>query len=126
VLVATDVAARGIDVDDISHVINYDLPVEAETYVHRIGRTARAGAGGSAISFCCIEERAYLRDIENLLKQQIPVDMEHEHHCEEAHNPTQPTPKPQLRNSNRGGRAPKRPQSYFGSTRPKNQSRGRR
>ena len=66
VLVATDVAARGIDVEDITHVINYDLPMEAETYVHRIGRTARAGANGDAISFCCAEDRAYLRAIESL------------------------------------------------------------
>ncbi len=63
VLVATDVAARGLDVEDITHVINYDLPAEAETYVHRIGRTARAGANGDAISFCSAEDRSYLRDI---------------------------------------------------------------
>ena len=67
VLVATDVAARGIDVEAISHVINYDLPVEAETYVHRIGRTARAGAGGDAVSFCGRDEKEALRNIELLL-----------------------------------------------------------
>ncbi|MGY8673903.1 MAG: DEAD/DEAH box helicase, partial [Verrucomicrobiia bacterium] len=67
VLVATDVAARGLDVDDITHVINYDLPNEAETYVHRIGRTARAGSRGDAISFCSSDERGQLRDIERLL-----------------------------------------------------------
>jgi ATP-dependent RNA helicase RhlE len=73
VLVATDIAARGIDIDDISHVVNYELPNVAESYVHRIGRTARAGAGGNAISLCAPDERPYLRDIERLLKQSIPV-----------------------------------------------------
>ncbi len=72
-LVATEIAARGIDVDDISHVINYDLPNVPEQYVHRIGRTARAGAGGKAISFCAPDERAFLRDIERLTKQSVPV-----------------------------------------------------
>ena len=85
VLVATDVAARGLDVDNITHVINYDLPVEAETYVHRIGRTARAGADGNAISFCCAEERAYLREIEQFLGKPVPADMEHPYHCEKAY-----------------------------------------
>jgi ATP-dependent RNA helicase RhlE len=73
VLVATDVAARGIDVDDISHVINYDLPNVAEAYVHRIGRTGRAGRAGSAISLCDTAERGLLRDIERLIKQRIPI-----------------------------------------------------
>jgi len=82
VLVATDIAARGIDVDGITHVINYDLPNEAETYVHRIGRTARAGAAGAAISFCSAEERSTLRDIERLIRKAIPVDLEHDFHCE--------------------------------------------
>ncbi len=72
-LVATEIAARGIDVDEVSHVINYDLPNVPEQYVHRIGRTARAGLGGRAISFCAPDERAYLRDIERLTKQQVPV-----------------------------------------------------
>ncbi|HEX5585603.1 DEAD/DEAH box helicase [Gaiella sp.] len=72
-LVATDIAARGIDVDGISHVVNYDLPNIPESYVHRIGRTARAGAEGVAISFCDHEERAYLRDIEKLIRMQIPA-----------------------------------------------------
>jgi len=93
VLVATDVAARGLDVDDITHVINYDLPIEAETYVHRIGRTARAGAGGSAISFCCAEDRAYLRDIEQLLGRPVPAEIEHAYHCERALTCTLPPPK---------------------------------
>jgi ATP-dependent RNA helicase RhlE len=71
VLVATDLAARGIDVDDVSHVINFDLPNVPETYVHRIGRTARAGASGIALSFCEQEERPYLADIERLTMQHI-------------------------------------------------------
>ena len=73
VLVATDIAARGIDVDDVSHVINFDLPNVPESYVHRIGRTARAGAAGIAISFCDAEERAFLRDIEKLIRRQLPL-----------------------------------------------------
>ena len=73
VLVATDIAARGIDIDGITHVVNYELPNVPETYVHRIGRTARAGAGGAAISLCDGEERAYLRDIERLIGQKVPM-----------------------------------------------------
>ena len=73
VLVATDIAARGIDVKEITHVINYDLPNIPESYVHRIGRTARAGCDGIAISFCDEEEREYLRDIEKLIKKRVPV-----------------------------------------------------
>ena len=72
VLVATDIAARGIDVDGVSHVINFDLPNVPETYVHRIGRTARAGAEGAAISLCDQTERAYLRDIEKVIRMKIP------------------------------------------------------
>ena len=72
-LIATDIAARGIDVDGVSHVVNYDLPNIPESYVHRIGRTARAGAEGIAISFCDHEERAYLRDIERLIRMTIPA-----------------------------------------------------
>jgi len=73
VLVATDIAARGIDVDGVTHVINFEMPNISESYVHRIGRTARAGADGSAISFCDVEERAYLKDIIKLIGQDIPV-----------------------------------------------------
>jgi len=73
VLVATDIAARGIDIDQLSHVLNYELPNVPETYVHRIGRTGRAGASGIAFSFCSREERAYLKDIERLIKKTIPV-----------------------------------------------------
>lgn len=77
VLVATDIAARGIDVDELSHVINYDLPNIPETYVHRIGRTGRAGASGIAISFCDIEERPYLKDIQKLINMRIHVVEDH-------------------------------------------------
>jgi ATP-dependent RNA helicase RhlE len=71
VLVATDIAARGIDIDDVTHVVNFELPNVAESYVHRIGRTARAGTGGIAISFCDSSERAFLRDIEKLIRQPL-------------------------------------------------------
>ncbi|MBI2923401.1 MAG: DEAD/DEAH box helicase [Planctomycetes bacterium] len=72
VLVATDIAARGIDVDGITHVVNYDVPHESEVYVHRIGRTARAGAAGVALTLCDRDERGMLRDIENLIRMKIP------------------------------------------------------
>jgi len=87
VLVATDIAARGIDVDDISHVINYDLPNEPESYVHRIGRTARAGARGVAYSFCEADERDYLRGIERFARIKIGA-AEHQYHSERAKNAT--------------------------------------
>ena len=77
VLVATDVAARGIDVDELSHVINFDLPNISETYVHRIGRTGRAGFGGVAISFCDNEEREFLTDIEKLINKKIEIIKDH-------------------------------------------------
>ncbi len=81
-LVATDVAARGIDVDGVTHVINFDLPNEPESYVHRIGRTARAGEAGISLSFCDHEERGYLRDIEKIIRQKIPLMVEHPFHFE--------------------------------------------
>ena len=71
VLIATDIAARGIDIPGVSHVVNFDLPDVPEQYVHRIGRTARAGAGGIAIAFCSHEERGNLRDIERTTRQKI-------------------------------------------------------
>ena len=77
VLVATDIAARGIDVDDLSHVINYELPNVPETYVHRIGRTGRAGASGISLSFCDEEEKEFLHDIHKLIKKTIPVVEDH-------------------------------------------------
>lgn len=80
VLVATDIAARGIDVEELSHVINYELPNVAETYVHRIGRTGRAGSTGIALSFCDHEEKPYLQDIHKLISKHIPVVSEHPFH----------------------------------------------
>ncbi len=80
VLIATDIAARGIDIDGVTHVINFEVPNISESYVHRIGRTARAGSAGIAISFCDVEEKSYIRDIEKLIGQSIPVDREHPYH----------------------------------------------
>ncbi len=77
VLVASDIASRGLDVNDISHVINFDLPAEPEVYVHRIGRTGRAGATGMALSFCSVEERNHLDEIEKLLDMRIPTIDDH-------------------------------------------------
>ena len=105
VLVATDIAARGIDVDGITHIINYDLPNVAETYVHRIGRTARAGAGGDAISFCCAEDRDALRDIERLLRKPVPQDMSHAYHSETARHATGAAARPPPRTLRPQGKA---------------------
>ncbi|MCW8914340.1 MAG: DEAD/DEAH box helicase [Magnetovibrio sp.] len=93
VLVATDIAARGIDVDGVSHVINFDLPNEPESYVHRIGRTARAGEKGEAISFCDAQERGYLRDIEKAIQQAVPIDEQHTFHAEAIAQPDEDPPK---------------------------------
>jgi ATP-dependent RNA helicase RhlE len=81
VLVATDIAARGIDVDGVTHVINFDLPHEPESYVHRIGRTGRAGASGIALSFCDSSERGALQGIERLIRREIRIDADHPFHC---------------------------------------------
>jgi ATP-dependent RNA helicase RhlE len=106
-LVATDIAARGIDVDGITHVVNYDLPDAPETYVHRIGRTARAGADGDAVSFCAADDREALRDIEKLIRKTIPVDTAHRFHSPTAQHATgaaaRPAPKGQ-RGGGGGGR----------------------
>ncbi|MDQ6916723.1 MAG: RNA helicase, partial [Pseudomonadota bacterium] len=75
VLVATDIAARGIDIEELPHVVNYDLPNVPEDYVHRIGRTGRAGATGEAISLVCVDEHGFLRDIERLIKREIPSEV---------------------------------------------------
>jgi ATP-dependent RNA helicase RhlE len=80
-LVATDIAARGIDVDGITHVINFDLPNEPESYVHRIGRTARAGAEGIALSFCDADEVTYLKAIEKTIRGSVPVEEAHPYHA---------------------------------------------
>ncbi|MGX7741361.1 DEAD/DEAH box helicase [Rhodopseudomonas parapalustris] len=116
-LVATDIAARGIDVDGVSHVVNFDLPNIPETYVHRIGRTARAGAEGTAISLCAGEEMAYLRDIEKLIKVSLPKE---DRRTPGAH--ANPTPPP-----HRGGRpAANGHASRSGDTPPRAKNRRRR
>jgi ATP-dependent RNA helicase RhlE len=80
ILVATDIAARGIDIDDLALVVNFDLPNIPESYVHRIGRTGRAGAFGKAISFCDYEEKIYLKDIQKFIGQTVPVESNHPYH----------------------------------------------
>ena len=102
-LVATDIAARGLDVDGITHVINFDLPNEPESYVHRIGRTARAGAGGIAISLCEPEERTYLRDIEKTIRQIVPVNDDHPYHLAEIVGDPGNAKKPSLGRKRQGG-----------------------
>ena len=111
VLVATDIAARGIDIDNISHVINFELPNEPESYVHRIGRTARAGAAGTAFSFCAAEERNYLRDIERLIKEKIEV-MDHTFHSDAAMKAV--------------GNAAKPPKKFFGRRFKQNSASGKK
>jgi ATP-dependent RNA helicase RhlE len=110
VLVATDIAARGIDVEDITHVINYDLPNEPETYVHRIGRTARAGASGYAWSFCDTEEREYLRDIERLIRLHVPLSSQNPYA-----SPLAPPPLTNLTPQGRNAKSQSRP-SHNGNT----------
>ena len=102
VLVATDIAARGIDIDELSHVINFELPNVPETYVHRIGRTGRAGASGISISFCDEEEKEYLRDIQKLIGKTIPVVTDHAYQLKEGfRNPRVSPPLRQPQNNNR-------------------------
>jgi ATP-dependent RNA helicase RhlE len=93
VLVATDIAARGIDVDDLEYVINFEIPNISETYVHRIGRTGRAGASGTAISFCDAEEKEYLRDIEKLITKKLKVVDDHPYPLLN-NNPVKPVKQP--------------------------------
>ncbi|MDQ7825161.1 MAG: DEAD/DEAH box helicase [Candidatus Eremiobacteraeota bacterium] len=107
VLVATDIAARGLDIESISHVINYDMPVESESYVHRIGRTARAGAEGNAYSFCAADERSFLHEIERLIRMKIEVAT-HRYHSEQARNAVGAAARP----------APKQARNAFGAARP--------
>jgi ATP-dependent RNA helicase RhlE len=102
ILVATDIAARGIDIDELTHVINFELPNVPETYVHRIGRTGRAGASGTALSFCDQEEKEYLRDIQKLIARNIPVVEDHPHVMVGGlpyHAPVAARPAPAGRNS---------------------------
>jgi ATP-dependent RNA helicase RhlE len=113
VLVGTDVAARGIDVDDITHVINYEIPHEPETYVHRIGRTARAGSAGEALSMCDVEELRDFRQIERLLERPVDIDREHRYHREPE----------TARGPKRGGSGAKRPPTHGGGGGPR-RSRG--
>jgi ATP-dependent RNA helicase RhlE len=101
VLIATDIAARGIDVDELELVINYDLPNVPETYVHRIGRTGRAKNSGVAVSFCNIEERAYLKDIQKLIDQKIPVVSKHPFADEVEEMPEKKAPTRGQRNFNK-------------------------
>jgi ATP-dependent RNA helicase RhlE len=110
VLVATDIAARGIDIDGITHVINYELPNLPESYVHRIGRTARAGADGIAIAFCDASERAFLRDIEKLTRQSLAVA---EHRLSARAGEPRPAPeaRPQPRPSQQRARRRHRPKA---------------
>ncbi|MFA5917498.1 MAG: DEAD/DEAH box helicase [Candidatus Gracilibacteria bacterium] len=102
VLVATDIAARGIDVDDLEYVINYEIPNISETYVHRIGRTGRAGAKGTALSFCDAEEKAYIKDIEKLINKKIPIIENHPFPLRD-HNPVKVVKQQGRGNSNRRG-----------------------
>lgn len=110
VLVATDIAARGLDIDNISHVINYNLPNEPEGYVHRIGRTGRAGASGTAYSFCSADERNFLRSIERLTRTKIKV-VEHQYHSEKAKNAVGAAAEPPTQNRSRAVLRNARPES---------------
>jgi ATP-dependent RNA helicase RhlE len=109
VLVATDIAARGIDVDELEYVINYEMSNIPETYVHRIGRTGRAGAKGTAISFCDAEEKEYLRDVEKLIAKKIPVVENHPFPLQD-HNPVK-APKQEQRGRSHSGHSRPKPQS---------------
>ncbi len=112
VLVATDIAARGIDIDQLPHVVNYDLPNVPHDYVHRIGRTGRAGATGEAISLVCVDEHEFLRDIEKLIKRTLP------RHCHRRFRARSPArgPQPILQ---RQGRGPQRSHAPSGAARSK-------
>ncbi len=132
VLVATDIAARGIDVDKLSYVINFEIPNIPETYVHRIGRTGRAGLDGIALTFCDHEEVAYLRDIEKLIRTKIPRNEDHPFPVETPINMDAPAPKKQQNQrpprsssspSNRGGQGGNRSASSNASSNKRNFSK---
>ena len=118
VLIATDIAARGIDIDELTHVINYELPNIPETYVHRIGRTGRAGASGIALSFCDAEEIAYLKDIHKLIAKEIPVNEEHPYPM----NPDTVKPQENAKPAGNRNSGPKRGRGY--GRRDKSQGQG--
>ena len=130
-LVATDIASRGLDIDDVSHVLNFDLPNEPESYVHRIGRTGRAGRTGIAISFCDETESDYLRDIHRLTGEDVPEDSDHQYHFPEARPENNASSarriRTELRERNRQNRSPRRPREEpGGSSRGPNAPRGQR
>ncbi len=136
VLVATDIAARGIDVDDLQYVINFEMPNISETYVHRIGRTGRAGAKGTAFSFCHAEEKEYLKDIEKLISKKIPVIDEHAYPLIDHHpvkvpkqqfqrNPNHNRPKPTAEKKEINHNSPT-PSSKPSSPKPQNKWYGKR
>ncbi len=136
VLVATDIAARGIDVDDLQYVINFEMPNISETYVHRIGRTGRAGAKGTAFSFCDAEEKEYLKDIEKLISKKIPVIDEHAYPLIDHHpvkvpkqqfqrNPNHNRPKPTAEKKEINHNSPT-PSSKPQSPKPQNKWYGKR
>lgn len=107
VLVATDIASRGIDISQISHVINFDLPEDPETYVHRIGRTGRAGCDGTALSFCDISETSLLKSIQKFIKKEIPIVEEHNYMCQDSFIKAT-TGKTQRKRGSRSGRSRKK------------------
>jgi ATP-dependent RNA helicase RhlE len=113
VLVATDVAARGIDIDGVTHVVNYDLPIEPECYVHRIGRTGRAGANGTALSFCTSDERSTLRAIEKFIGNKIPMALEQPVRSGRDEDETASPPDRRRRSESRG---PRKESRKYGST----------
>ncbi len=121
VLVATDIAARGIDVEDLSHVINFEIPNVPETYVHRIGRTGRAGANGIALSFCDEEEKEYVRDIQKLIGKNIPVMPDNPYPMDSFMRP-KPTPPHRSSSSNNNGNKNHRSGSGGGNGAPKKKS----
>ena len=109
ILVATDIAARGIDVDELTHVINYEMPNVPETYVHRIGRTGRAGLSGIAYSFCELEELPYLKDIQKLIGKEIPKDTNHPYHIDYSGVQMKKTPASNSQQNRHGGNNHNRP-----------------